>query len=331
MMPNDRQPRPRFKEILPWSSPSLRRVRRLSGVFLVALLLLAVGSTAARSYETKHVVLVIIDGLRYSDGLGDPEHKYVPKMHELSLHGAIVEPFLNDGYTYTARAIPAILCGAWTEVRTVSSSGCAGGEITYSELPTLFEYYRKDLSRPPEDCRYVLFGPTIPWKASLDASYGPKYWPVYDDVGTTDLEVWAEAKRVLAADHPSLLVLYLERVDHFAHTGSWAYYTRAIEMADSVVGLAWDFLESDPFYAGTTTMMVTNDHGRHTDDFTTHGDDCAGCRTIELLAIGPDIRPGLVSSVPRTLCDVTPTIGELLGFRPEKSTGQVMRELLSSE
>jgi len=306
-------------------------VHRLAGLLLIALLILASGYSAALAYQTKHVVLVIIDGLRYTDGLGDPEHRYVPRMYDLSRQGAIVEPFLNDGYTYTARAIPAILCGAWTEVRTVEGSGCAGGEVTYSELPTLFEYYRKDLSQPAKDCRYVLFGPTTPWKASLSADYGPRYWPVYDDMGTSDLEVWVEAKRVLAADHPSLVVLYLARVDHFAHTGSWAYYTRAIEMADSVVGLVWDLLQSDPFYAGTTTMMVTNDHGRHTDDFKTHGDDCMGCRTVQLLAIGPDIKPGLVSNVPRTICDVTPTIGELLGFKPERSTGQAMREILSSE
>lgn len=315
----------------PWFRPDLRWVRCLAGCVLVALLLLAAGHSAAQAYETKHVVLVIVDGLRYSEGLGDPEHSYVPRMYGLSRQGAIVEPFLNDGYTYTARAIPAILSGAWTEVHTVSGSGCTGGEITYSELPTLFEYYRKGLSRPEEDCRYVLFGPTSPWKASLASGYGPRYWPVYDDMGTSDLEVWAEAKRVFAADHPSLLVLYLARVDHFAHTGSWTYYTRAIEMADSVVGLVWDFLQSDPFYAGTTTMMVTNDHGRHTDDFKTHGDDCEGCRTVQLLAIGPDIEPGLVSHVPRTICDVTPTIGELLGFKAEKSTGSVMRELFSSD
>jgi len=216
-------------------SPGPARLRRLGGLLLVALFLLASGSSAARAYQTKHVILIIIDGLRYSEGLGDPEHTYVPRMYDLSRQGAIVEPFLNDGYTFTARAIPAILCGAWTEVRTVSGSGCAGGEVTYSELPTLFEYYRKDLSRPAKDCRYVLFGPTTPWKASLSTDYGPRYWPIYDDLGTSDLEVWAEAKRVLAADHPSLVVLYLSRVDHFAHTASWAYYTRAVEMADSVV------------------------------------------------------------------------------------------------
>lgn len=311
--------------------PALKAARCLARLSVVALVVLAVGSSVALGYQTKHVVLVIIDGLRYSEGLGDPEHKYVPHMYALSQQGTIIEPFLNDRYTYTARAIPAILCGVWTEVRTVSGSGCTGGEVTYSELPTLFEYYRKDLSRPPKDCQYVLFGPTTPWKASLAEGYGPKYWPVYDDMGTSDLEVWEEAKRVFTADHPSLLVLYLSRVDHFAHTGSWAYYTRAIQMADSVVGLVWDFLESDPFYAGTTTMMVTNDHGRHTKDFSGHGDDCDGCRTIELLAVGPDIKRDWVSHVPRTICDVTPTIGELLGFRTEKATGSAMQEIFASK
>jgi bisphosphoglycerate-independent phosphoglycerate mutase (AlkP superfamily) len=133
---------------------------------------------------------------------------------------------------------------------------------------------------------------------------------------------------MLETFHPSFFVLYLDRVDHFGHSGSWSYYTRAIELADSIVGLLWEFIESDSAYAGKTTMFVTNDHGRHTDDFTGHDCDCEGCRTVQLLAVGPDIRQDLVSETPRTICDIVPTIGELLGFTPEKASGSVMHELL---
>jgi hypothetical protein len=53
-----------------------------------------------------------------------------------------------------------------------------------------------------------------------------------------------------------------------------------------------------------------------------------GCRHIQLLAIGPDIQSGLVSDVPRTIPDIAPTIGELLGFTTEDATGTAMLELL---
>ena len=305
------------------------RMNRLLAVSAVAVALLAAIAPSAAAYQTKHVVLVIIDGLRYSEGLGDPQHTLVPRMFELSKQGAIVEPFTNDRYTFTARAIPAIWCGAWTEVHSVSGSGCSGGAMEYCELPTVFEYYRKQLARPPEDCVNALCDVGSVWRGSLDPNYGPDYWPLYRSQEVSDIDVWRLSEKLLGADHPSFFLLYLARVDHFAHTASWSYYTRSIELADSIVGLVWDFIQSDSVYAGTTTMLVTNDHGRHTNDFKTHGDDCEGCRTVQLLAVGPDIKRGFVSHTPRTICDVTPTIGELLGFTTEKATGSAMTELLT--
>jgi hypothetical protein len=76
-------------------------------------------------------------------------------------------------------------------------------------------------------------------------------------------------------------------------------------------------------------MFVTNDHGRHDYNFSGHGDGCAGCRTIQLLAIGPDIKEGFVSSIPRTIPDITPTVGELLGFVSDDATGIAMTEIFN--
>jgi len=297
---------------------------------LTIALVLCVVSSDASAFKARNVVLVIVDGLRYSEGLGDPEHKYVPRMHELAQEGATVEPFLNDRYTITARGIPAIWCGAWADLKSVSNSGCSGGHITYCELPTAFEYYRKQLGRPEQDCIMAHCQVAEMWKGSIDPEYGPKYWPLYHCEDTGDVEVWEDARSLLETYHPTFFLLYLERVDHFAHTGSWTYYTRSIEIADSIVGALWDFLESDSVYAGATTLLVTNDHGRHTEDFSSHGDECEGCRTVQLLAVGPDVKTDFVSNIPRTICDITPTIGLLLGFTASKSTGSAMTELFVS-
>jgi hypothetical protein len=307
-----------------------RAVRRLLPVALwlaACLLWSPAPATAVEPYRTDNVILVIIDGLRYSEGLGDSAHRFVPNMYALSRQGVIVEPFTNDGFTYTSRAIPAIWCGAWTEIITFRDVKCGGTHNSSTELPTVFEYYRKQLGRPEEDCLYCLPDVGCVWKASNDPGYGQDYWPLYHSVGHPDLEVWQEAERMLTEYHPSFALLYFDRVDHFGHSGSWAYYTRAITIADSIVGMLWEFIESDSVYAGRTTVFVTNDHGRHTDDWTGHGCSCEGCRTIQLLAIGPDMKQGFVSNTPRTLCDIVPTIGELMGFRPDKATGSVMLEL----
>jgi hypothetical protein len=168
------------------------------------------------------------------------------------------------------------------------------------------------------------------WKASFDPDYGPDYWPMYHVEGSTDLDVWHEAETLLSTYTPSFTLLYLAQVDQAGHSGDWDYYTRSITVADSIVGLLWEYLEAHPAYAGKTTMFVTNDHGRHDYNFRGHGDDCAGCRTIQLLAVGPDIKEGFVSTIPRTIPDIVPTIGDLLGFTTEDATGTSMTEIFSS-
>jgi hypothetical protein len=306
----------------------LRAAASKAAALVLLFAALVVAAASASAYQTEHVVLVIIDGLRYTEGLGDPNHTYVPRMHALAELGTIVEPFRNDGVTYTDHAIPAIWCGAWTDIIQFNDPDCGGRANNHSKLPTIFEYYRKQLGRPAVDCQYVMYGPTCPWKASFDPDYGQGYWPTYHDMGSNDLEVWAQARGVLAGEHPSFLLLYLVDVDRYGGDGVWSAYTRSITVADSIVGMVWDYLQSDPLYAGTTTLIVTNDHGRHTSNFRYHGDGCDGCRTIELLMVGPDATAGFVSHVPRTLRDVTPTIGELLGFKTERATGGVMSEIL---
>jgi len=282
---------------------------------------------------TENVVLVIIDGLRYSDGLGTPQR--TPRMTALAVQGAKVEPFLNDGVTVTNRGIPAIWCGGWTAPESFSDPECGGGSNLRAAVPTVFEYFRKHLDRPADDCVYVLGAVSCPWRPSVHPDYGPVYWPRVDAQGDDDLGRWEHARDVLLNEKPHFLLLYLPNVDHFGHQADWGAYTRAIAIADSIVGMVWDTVQGVPQYAGHTTLFVTDDHGRHDnrpnephDGFSGHGDSCPGCRQIELLAVGPDIRPGLVSTVPRSIPDIVPTIGALLGFPTPYATGTVMTELL---
>jgi hypothetical protein len=294
-------------------------------VLLVTLLLAA---ASAQAWQTERVVLVIIDGLRYSEGLGDPTHAHVPQMAALAAQGAIVEPFTNQGVTYTNHAVPAIWCGGYTDIFEFTDPEC-GGSNNYTELPSMFEYFRKQLQKAPEDCIYLLKDVGCPWRGSMHPDYGPEWWPLYVMAGYTDASVWVEAQSLLANESPELLLVYLADVDHYGHAGVWADYLEAIETADAIVGALWTRLQALPAYAGKTTLLVTNDHGRHTTNWTGHGDGCAGCRRIQLLAVGPDTPAGLVSTTPRQIPDIVPSIGLLLGFTSEYATGAPMSELFS--
>ena len=131
------------------------------------------------------------------------------------------------------------------------------------------------------------------WLPSFDADYGPDYWPKFYSSGNLDIEVFENALTILKQDQPEFAVIYFADVDHAGHSGIWEDYVNAIANADQIVGDLWDKIQSDPHYANKTTMIVTNDHGRHDPEhggFQGHGCSCQGCRHIQLLAIGPDIK-----------------------------------------
>ena len=104
-----------------------------------------------------------------------------------------------------------------------------------------------------------------------------------------------------------------------------------MKKTDEYIYKIFEYLKEDPFYAGKTTVFVTNDHGRHLDGhkdgFVSHQDNCEGCRKINFFASGPDFKENVIMESGRDLIDIPVTIGELLGFTIEKSKGNVMTEL----
>ncbi len=281
-------------------------------------------------YASENLVIIVIDGARYSETFGDPAHTYIPRMTAMAGEGTMIGTFYNDSLTYTSRAVPALWCGSWTTTRDTVYDGIA---TQYAVKPTIFEYFRKQKGVPETNCVYVLKYISSLWLPSFDASYGPAYWPYFHSQGSTDSDVATEAQYIMDMYSPNLLLIYLADVDGAGHSGDWYEYTRAIGRADSIVGLLWDKIQSDPQYRDKTTLIVTNDHGRHDDQhggFSGHGDDCDGCRHIMFLAIGPAIKKNYVSNTYRRIPDMAVTASCLLGIDPEQATGEIMHELVSS-
>ncbi|NOX48499.1 MAG: T9SS type A sorting domain-containing protein [Chlorobi bacterium] len=294
------------------------------------ILILLVNSLFSFAEEGEKIVIVIIDGARYSETLGDTTRAYTPKMWEIADEGTMIDNFYNDGQTYTSRAIPALWCGAWTGVVDTIYEG---HETQYSVLPSIFEYYRKDKNAPAEDCYYILKEIESLWLPSFDVDYGPDYWPTFNSVGETDEDVAEQALLVMEEHHPNFLWVYFADVDHEGHSGIWSNYIGAIKTADSLVGVLWNAIQTDPFYKDATTMLVTNDHGRHDDQhggFSGHGDGCDGCRHIELLAIGPDIKKNFVSYQNRYTPDMAVTASHVMDIDPAKATGEAMMEIFAA-
>ncbi len=301
-------------------------INRKKVALLLGLFLLFSGQLLS---QEGNVVIVIIDGARYTETFGDQTRQYVPFMSDIAEEGSLIEEFHNDSTTYTSRAIPALWCGTWTDVIDTVYNGSS---TKYAKKPTLFEYFRKQTGSPASNCYYVLPYIENLWLPSFDPDYGPEYWPEFHSVGNSDEDVCNETTFIINNIHPQLLVVYLADVDHGGHSGNWYNYTKSIEIADSIVGVIWNTIQANPFYADNTTLIVTNDHGRHDNQhggFQGHGCGCNGCRHIMFLAAGKGIKSNFVYNQYRRIPDMAVTACELLGIEPEKATGEVMTEILN--
>ncbi len=277
---------------------------------------------------SQNVVLVVIDGARYTETFGDSNFTYVPKMKQLSTEGTYINTFYNDGDTYTSHAVPALWCGTWAGVHDTTYNG---SPTQYTIMPTIFEYYRKQKSVPETDAIYELLDVSSLWLQSFHSDYGQNYWPLTISQGNNDNDVLDNAISDMQTYHPKLSWVYFADVDHAGHSGNWDYYVNTIANADSLVFELWNFIQSDSYYKNNTIMLVTNDHGRHTTDFSGHGDDCDGCRHIMFLAMGTNIKKNYVSNVYRATPDFATTAAYILGVNPEYSTGNIISEIFQTE
>jgi len=215
--------------------------------------------------------------------------------------------------------------GTWQDIPN-------SGQVRPS-APTIFEYYRAALEVPSSETVFVhgsFIEPVLTY--STHPNYGPNFGAQMlfsnEPMVPYDDGMWVNARQVITKQHPHLLMISLLDPDEAAHEGQWENYLQAIRHDDEIIWDLWQQLQADPSYAGRTTLIVTNDHGRGCGDgWRDHGGNDECNRHVMFLAAGPAIRPGLVIDQRRNLRDITPTIGYLLGVKTPLADGEVMTEL----
>ena len=111
-----------------------------------------------------------------------------------------------------------------------------------------------------------------------------------------DLFTHGYALETLKHDKPRVLFVSYGETDDFAHEGLYDQTLIAARRTDDFLGELWAALQADPAYAGKTTLIVTTDHGRGTDERTiawkSHGKPAwPGSDQTWIAAIGPGIAP----------------------------------------
>jgi len=289
---------------------------------------------ATRNYQTEHVIIIVIDGARYSETWGDNSHQYIPNLaNELAQIGIINTHFYNNGTTSTVPGHTAITTGRYEHI---DNSG-----LELPQYPSIFQYWSSKFNEDPNKSWVITSkGKLEVLSDCVNPDWNGKYKPLtncgIDALGVGsgyrhDSITYKEAITILSTYHPNLTLINFREPDYSAHLNNWDSYIQGILSTDQYLKQLIDFIESNPIYAGKTTVFVTNDHGRHLNTvsggFSSHGDGCEGCRHINFFAYGPDFKQDTIISSQRELIDIPATIAELLHFDMPSCEGRVMYEL----
>jgi hypothetical protein len=314
--------------------PGARHLPRVARVVCILGLLLSViaGGVSWSAPRTENVIVAVIDGARYTETFGDPLHRYIPNIwHRLRPKGTIHTRFYNRGETITPGAHASMLtgndCWIW-HGNPIEGVGIDSQPAT----PTLFEHFRAATGAGPEEAWMIANHNRHleTMTCSTHPDYGSDYAATWHFGSGLDRRLWREVAAIMDQHHPRVMLINFHQTDKAGHEMSWRRYVQHIFIADWIVYAMWQKIQRHPFYADRTMLIVTSDHGRHTDEFYHHGDCCEGCQHVMFLALGPDIRQGhTVDDVEHRLHDIAPTTAALLGLSmPHAVDGQVMDEIL---
>jgi hypothetical protein len=364
-------------------------LRDAAGVALGSTLLSASpfvrGAAAAR--KRKVIVITFGGGARDQETFAPQGQENIPHLiHELAPQASFFTQVMNQGILGHYVATASLATGVYETLNNFSA--------VPPDHPTVFEYFRKDLSRPPSDAwvvapsngfnrigesDYRSFGPglgarvVLPKHLLASAMSGsatdyahllrdnyetPLYTPQLagsefelqqlemilklsvDDFKAHALTLSSPdelsmyiARRLMQQEAPSLLWITMHDID-VAHAGAYSLYIDGIRRTDRLCAELWKAAQSEPEYAGNTTLFILPDFGRDADEdsggngFQHHRTGDAASRTTWMMALGAGVRPGVVYDQPMQSIDLVPTLGAMMGFSASLSQGKPIKELV---
>jgi len=146
-----------------------------------------------------------------------------------------------------------------------------------------------------------------------------------DSSSRHDAFTFGLALEYLEKMRPEHLFIAFDETDDWAHGKRYDQVLRSLEYFDDALKSLWNYLQQSPKYRGTTTLVVTCDHGRGGTlaDWSDHGPKVPGDEQIWAAFIGPDTPArGELSDTPaRYQRDIAPSILSLLGIEPGSYAG----------
>lgn len=330
--------------------------------------------------KRKMIVVTFGGGARDQETFAPQGQENIPHLlKELIPQASFFTQVVNHGILGHYVATASLATGVYETLNNFAS--------VPPQHPTVFEYFRKDLKRPPTDAWVVAPSNGFSHIGESDSRpYGPGWGAqvvlpkhllmAAMSQGTTDYEhllrdnyetplfapqlggndfqlqqletmlklsitdFKSQAKTISSPDElsiyvaqqlmrqqaPSLIWITMHDID-VAHTGAYSLYVEAIRRTDRLCGELWKIVQSNPEYAGNTTMLILPDFGRDSDEeaggngFQHHRTGDPSSRTTWMMALGAGVREGVIYDHPLQSTDLVPTLGSILGFQATHSRG----------
>jgi hypothetical protein len=344
--------------------------------------------TGIPTKKRKVVVITFGGGARDQETFAPEGQENIPHlMLELIPQSAFFTQVVNQGILGHYVATASLATGVYETFNNFAA--------VPPENPTVFEYFRKDLKRPPFDAWVVApsngfnrigesgnrsygeglgAGVILPkhlltaaisrasaehYQHLLLDNYENPYYTTKLRGGEFELHQLNTILKLSADDFrahaltlsspdelsvfivrqlmcqlaPSLLWVTLHDMD-VAHAGAYSLYIEGIRRTDRLCADLWNLIQSEPEYAGKTTLFILPDFGRDADDdaggngFQHHRTGDALSRTTWMMVLGAGVREGLVFDAPIQTIDLAPTLGMMLGFSPALAQGKPVEQLL---
>lgn len=286
--------------------------------------------SAVTQPRTEHVIVVFMDGARYSETFGDPAMRYIPVMRSLLGEASWFSSFYSDGPTQTTAGHTAVSTGVYQNINN------GGGELP--DEPGICQVWLKEMQKANSKAWVITSKDKLEvLRNCKNRNWKDLYMP-RTNCGVNglftgyrnDTTTLRSALNVLSSYHPNLVLINFKEPDGAGHANNWDGYLQGIRDVDSYVGQLWQFIQSDPIYRDKTTLFVTNDHGRHLDNvnggYTGHGDGCEGCRHIMLFAIGKSVPKGRCVTATYDMTDLHHTLTHFLGISDPEGNGDRISE-----
>jgi len=299
-------------------------IKAAGNLFLIILLITFTGSVAFSQKQTKRVVIIGLDGFSV-DGFKTARHPNLDKMIEQGVLSLSTRPVMPS---VTLPNWTSHLTGSGPEEHGITDNNWILENHSLKALetdkdgypPSIFKVLKENVPNVKTAFYYnwaELINPinknyideiSFQWEDRYDTNYQK----AFDFI-------------VKNKNDPALVFLYSVHTDHAGHNYGWMSepYLKAIEEADSAIGVFLDKLTHESLYDGTHFILIT-DHGGIQKG---HGGTSMEEMQVPWAITGPRIRKLGLSDMFNSNKNTSLVIAKIFGVKkkllPESWTGKL--------